>query len=225
VQAGGERGRDGAGYSSVVVSEGAGVKQYVQLVGRGVMGVRASDGKFLWGYNRVANDTANIPTPLVSGDYVFASSGYGTGAVLLKLAKGRSGTVTATEQYFLGSDDFQNHHGGMVLIGDYVYAGHQHGQGFPICLNWKTGKTKWGGKLRGAGEGSAALTCVGDVLIYRYQNGTIGLVRATPSDYELLATFRPEHQERESWSHAAVVDGKLFLREQDHLMCYDVGAK
>ena len=81
------RGKDGAGYSSIVISEGAGVKQYVQLVGRGVIGVRASDGKFLWAYNPVANDVANIPTPIVSGDYVFTSSGYGTGSALLKLEK------------------------------------------------------------------------------------------------------------------------------------------
>ena len=60
----GAKGRDGAGYSSVVISNGAGVKQYVQLLGRGLVGVRASDGKFLWGYNQVANDVANISTPV-----------------------------------------------------------------------------------------------------------------------------------------------------------------
>ena len=73
----GDRGRDGAGYSSIVVSNAAGVKQYVQLVGRGLIGVRASDGKFLWGYNAIANGTANIPTPIPTGDYVFCSTGYG----------------------------------------------------------------------------------------------------------------------------------------------------
>ena len=75
----GEKGKDGAGYSSVVISEGAGVKQYVQLTGRGLIGVRAKDGELLWNYNRVANGTANIPTPIVSGDYVFGSSGYDDG--------------------------------------------------------------------------------------------------------------------------------------------------
>src|SRR5262245_54844871 len=79
----GSKGKDGAAYSSVVVSEGAGVRQYVQLLGRGLVGVRASDGKFLWSYNNVANNVANIPTPIVKGDFVFASTGYGTGSVLL----------------------------------------------------------------------------------------------------------------------------------------------
>ena len=71
------------------ISNAAGVKQYVQLMGRGLVGVRASDGKFLWGYNRVANDVANIPTPVVRGDFVFASTGYQTGAALLRAAEGR----------------------------------------------------------------------------------------------------------------------------------------
>jgi len=75
----GRKGQDGAGYTGVVISQGAGVKQYVTLMGRGLVGVRASDGKFLWGYNKIANGTADIPTPLVKGDYIFGSSGYGDG--------------------------------------------------------------------------------------------------------------------------------------------------
>ena len=104
----GEQGSDGAGYSSIVISHGAGVKQYVQLMGRGLVGIRAEDGKFLWGYNRIANDVANITTPLVSGDFVFGSTGYQTGAVLLKLSRNGDG-VRAEEVYFLPADVFQNH--------------------------------------------------------------------------------------------------------------------
>jgi hypothetical protein len=218
----GDNGKDGAGYSSIVISNAAGVKQYVQMTGRGVIGVRASDGKFLWGYNRVANGTANIPTPIVDGDFVFASTGYGAGAVLLQLSRSGDG-VKAQERYFLDAKDFQNHHGGMIQIGDFVFAGHQHNKGFPICLNWKTGKTAWGGKIRPQGNGSAAITCVDGQLIFRYQDGTIALIEANPKKYVLHATWKPEHQERESWSHPVVVEGKLYLREQDKLMCYEVG--
>jgi len=92
----GSSGVEGADYSSIVISQAAGVKQYVRLAGRGVIGVRASDGAFLWGYNRVANGTANIPTPLVKGDMVFASSGYQTGAALLTLAAAPEGKVAAS---------------------------------------------------------------------------------------------------------------------------------
>src|SRR5207247_5819772 len=104
----GTKGRDGAGYSSVVISNATGVKQYVQLLGRGLVGVRASDGKFLWGYNRIANHVANISTPIVRANWVFASTGYQTGAVLLELQKVGDG-IQAKEVYFLEAGTLQNH--------------------------------------------------------------------------------------------------------------------
>ncbi|MCA8995474.1 MAG: PQQ-like beta-propeller repeat protein [Planctomycetaceae bacterium] len=217
----GENGKNGAGYSSIVVSEATGVKQYVQLVGRGVIGVRASDGEFLWSYNKVANGTANIPTPICFGDYVFASTGYGTGACLLKLSKSGEG-VTAQEEYFLDSKTFQNHHGGMIRNGEYLFAGHQHNKGWPICLHIPTGQVKWGGDIRPEGSGSAAITQINDQIIFRYQDGLLALIEATPDGYNLQGTFRPEYQEAQSWSHPVVVDGKLYLREQDKLMCYEL---
>src|SRR4029450_10696265 len=152
----GPNGKDGAGYASVVVSQGAGVKQYVQLLGRGLVGVRASDGKLLWSYNRIANNVANIPTPVVQGDYVFTSTGYQTGAGRLK-REAAGGGVTAKEVYFLDSKTFQNHHGGFVLVGDHIYAGHGHNRGFPICIELATGKVVWGGDTRNEGTGSAAV--------------------------------------------------------------------
>lgn len=116
------------GYSSVVITQGAGVKQYVQLVGRGLIGVDAKTGKFLWGYNKVANDVANIPTPIIDGDFVFTATGYGTGGGLLELRKDGAG-VAADEVYFLPADTFQNHHGGMILDHGYVFAGTGHNKG------------------------------------------------------------------------------------------------
>ena len=59
-------------------------------------------------------------------------------------------------------------------------------------------------------------------IIFRYQDGKLALVRATPSGYELNGTFIPEFQEKESWAHPVVSDGKLYLREQNKLMCYDL---
>ncbi|QDT31803.1 PQQ-binding-like beta-propeller repeat protein [Thalassoglobus polymorphus] len=220
----GEKGKDGAGYSSIVVSEAAGVKQYVQLVGKGLIGVRASDGKLLWNYNRVANGTANIPTPVPFDDHVFASTGYGTGAVLVKLSRDGSG-VKATEEYFLDSKTFQNHHGGMIQEGEYLYAGHQHNKGFPICLHIPTGKVQWLGKIRREKpemSGSAAITYVDGQIIFRYQNGTVALVQATPDGFELNGSFTPDYQDDKTWSHPVVYEGKLYLREQDKLMCYEL---
>lgn len=214
----GPKGQDGAGYGSIVISNGAGVKQYVQMTGKGVIGVRASDGKFLWCYNKVANGTANIPTPVVAGDYVFASTGYGTGSALLRLKKAGSG-VEAEEEYFMKPKDLQNHHGGMILHKGHIYAGHGHNDGRPICVEVRSGDVTWGPE-KGPGHGSAGITYVDGHLIYRYQSGHVALVEATDSGFKLKGSFMPEHQERESWAHPVVSDGKLYLREQNVLMCY-----
>ncbi len=216
-----KKGKEGAGYSSIVVSEGAGVKQYIQLVGRGVIGVRAKDGKMLWGYDGVTNDVANIPTPLVQGDFVFASTGYGAGAALLELKKKGTG-VEAVEKYFLPANDLQNHHGGMILKDGYVYCGHRHNEGFPICVEMKTGKTIWGGDVRPVGKGSAATTYADGNIIFRYQSGPVALVEATPEGYKLKGSFTPKHASEPCWSHPVVHGGKLYLRDQDKLMCYNL---
>lgn len=220
----GEIGKQEAGYSSAVIGNGGGVKQYVQMTGKGAVGVRASDGKLLWHYNKVANGVAVIPTPIVSGDNVFVSSGYGTGAALLKLAKDGQG-VKATEVYFLPANDFQNHHGQMILHEGHIYAGRGHNEGFPCCLEMATGKLKWGDKLRGPGKKSAAVTFVDGHLVFRYQDGVVALIEATPAEYRLKGSFTPDFTEGENWAHPVVCDGVLYLRQKDRLMAFDVAAK
>jgi outer membrane protein assembly factor BamB len=214
------KGKDGAGYSSIVISNAAGVKHYVQLAGRGLIGVHAETGKLLWGYNKIANDTANIPTPIVFRDYVFCSTGYQTGAAFLKLS--RSGTgVTAQEVYFVPHDKLQVHHGCMILHGAYIYCGHGNNQGFPVCWDLKANRAAWG-PLRGPGSGSAAVTYADGHIYYRFENGIMALVEANPQEYRLKGTFRIATVNGKSWPHPVISDGKLYLRDEDNLHCYDV---
>jgi outer membrane protein assembly factor BamB len=215
------RGPNGAAYSSVVISNGGGVKQYVQLVGKGVISVRASDGWFMWGYGAVANGIANISTPIVSGDHVFASTGYGTGSALLKIAA-EGDRATASEVYFLDPGTFQNHHGNMVLVNGTLYAGHGHNQGFPIALELTSGKVLWGGRLRNAGQGSAAVAYADGHLYFRYQNGVMMLIEASPQAYREKGSFQIPNVRNPSWSHPVIINGRLYLREQDTLYVYDV---
>ena len=215
------RGPEGAGYSSIVISNGAGVKQYIQLTGRGVISVRASDGWFMWGYGAVANDIANISTPIVSGDHVFASTGYQTGAALLKINRDGDRT-TASEVYFLESRTFQNHHGNMVLVGSHLYAGHGHNRGTPIAIELASGKVSWGGDIRNAGQGSAAVSYADGHLYFRYQNGVMMLIEATPQGYREKGSFPIPNVNNPSWSHPVIIGGRLYLREQDNLYVYDV---
>jgi outer membrane protein assembly factor BamB len=218
----GTAGRDGAGYSSVVISNGGGVKQYVQLLGRGVVGIRAADGQYLWGYNKVANNVANIPTPIVQGDFVFAASGYQTGSVLLKLAPAAGGTVTATEVYFLEGKTFQNHHGGFVLVDGHIYGGHGHRAGLPVCVELATGTLKWGGDIRNDGRGSAAIAYADGHVYYRYENGLVILVEATPAGYKEKGKLQVETSDLLSWSYPVIAGGKMYLRDKDSLYVYDL---
>ena len=217
---GGDRGKDGAGYSSIVLSLGAGVRQYVQLTGRGMVSVAAKDGTVLWTYNRVANGTANIPTPIVSDDLVFCSSGYGTGAALLRLVSDGPG-VKAEEVYFLEAKELQNHHGGMVRVGNLIYCGHGHNNGFPMCIDMPTGKRLWK-EQRGAGTGSAAVLYADGRLYFRYENGEMALVDADPAEYRLVSHFTLASVKGKSWPHPVIADGRLYIRDQETLLCYDI---
>ena len=210
--------RDGAGYASIVTSNGGGVKQYVQLVGRGLIGIRAKDGKLLWRYVRVSNGTANSPTAVVDGDLVFTSTAYNTGAACLKLVANGDG-VTAEEVYWLDSKQFQNKHGGMTLVNGYIYAGHGNGSGLPICLNMKTGEVAWGPE-RSEGKGETSLIYADGRIIMRRQDGVVILLEATPEAYREIGTFEPAYQEGKTWAHPTIANGKLYLREQGKLMCY-----
>jgi outer membrane protein assembly factor BamB len=218
----------GAGYASIVVADVGGVRQYVTLVGQelGLIGVNANTGKFLWNYKKVANGTANIPTPLVKGDLVFASTAYGRGTVLLHLEPSGDGGTNAKEVYWLGARDLQNHHGGMVMVGDYVYGGHDHNLGHPFCLDVKTGTFKWGPILDHPGGGSAAVLYADGRLYFRWDNNTMGLIEATPKGYHVVSTFQlPKGTSTPGWQHPVIHDGKLYVRADDQLYCYDIKQK
>lgn len=223
----GPGGKDGAGFSSVVMTHTAGVRQYVQLMGRGVIGIDARDGRFLWAYNGIANETANIPTPVVRDDLVFAANGYTAGSVLLRLVPdGSSGSteprVKAEVVYALTGSQFQNHHGGFVLIGDYLFGGHGNNNGLPTCLEFKTGRVLW--KRRGPGVGSAAVVYADGHLYFHYQNGVVALIEASERGYALKGTLEVPGAGGDSWAHPVVANGRLFLREQDSLWVYDLRA-
>jgi prepilin-type processing-associated H-X9-DG protein len=209
----------GAGYASPVVAEVGGVRQYLTLVGAGLISVAARDGKVLWTYARIGNSTANCPTPVVINDLVFCSTGYDTGAALLKIS-GRGGSANADEQYFLPARQFQNHHGGFVVVDGHVYGGSGHNNGLPTCLNLRTGKAAWG-PTRGPGSGSAAVCFADGHVYFRYEGGDVALIEATPSRLNVKSSFRPPVS-TPSWSHPAVAGGKLYIRDQDQLLCYDV---
>ena len=190
----GTNGTDGAGYSSIVISNGGGVKQYVQIVGRGVVSVRADDGKFLWNYNRVANPTANIPTPLVKDDYVFASNGYGAGAAFCN-SPSRATGWPPRKFTFSTPANCRTITAGWCSSGITFIAARGTTPDFPCACELKTGKFAWEGG-RGPGQGSAAVIEADGNLYFRYQNGVMALIEANPKKVHSQGEIRDGDKER-----------------------------
>jgi outer membrane protein assembly factor BamB len=209
----------GAGHASIVISEVGSVRVYVQTTGSGAMGVRASDGKLMWTYD-IDKTTAVIPTPIVRGDLVFFSAGYNRGGALLRqVANGDS--VTMKEVYPL-KRPLNNKHGGIVLVGDYLY-GDSNDKGTPFCADLMTGEVKW--KSRGSGKGSASIAAADGYLYIRYTNGQMTLVKADPTEMKESGSFKvPGSGQLPSWAHPVIAGGRLYLREGDSVLCYNISS-
>jgi outer membrane protein assembly factor BamB len=205
---------DQAAYSSCVVADIQGVRTIVGFTSKAGVGVRASDGKLMWRYTKVANRTANIATPIVSDNKVFYTSAYGTGAALLSL-KAEGGEVKADEVYF--TTEMMNHHGGVVLVKGYLYG---YSNAILTCMEFNTGKVLW--KDRSVGKGT--VTYADGMLYLLGETNTAGLAEATPEGYREKGRFTIEDQGRPSWAHPVVCGGKLYIRNQTMLMCYNVKA-
>lgn len=215
-----------AGYASMVVTQAGGVRQYVQLLANGLASVSADDGKLLWRYGnkdrkKFAGNTANIPNPVILGDYVFAGAGYGRGAGLVELHSAGP-SVKEDDIYF--KRDLQSRHGGYVVVGDYVYADTDN-SGRPFCAKWLTGDIQWKRDGNYQGRGSAAIVYADGRLYIRYDNGYVTLVEANPKAYIEHGNVKIPNATHNSWSHPVVAGGNLYLREQNTVWCYDVRAK
>lgn len=205
---------DGAGYSSIIAIQPGGAKQYAQFTGQGLIGVRPRDGELLWRYNAPANGTANIATPIADGSLVFAASGYGTGGGLVQL-EAHDSEIVAKERYF--TKNMKNHHGGMVLVDGYLYGSND--PGLLTCLDFKTGEVRW--KDRRPGKGS--ILFADGRIIARSEEGKLSLVEAKPDDFVLHGQFEQPHRSTQpSWPHPVIANGKMYLRDQNVLLCYDV---
>ncbi len=217
----GKHGVSESGYSSCMVTDAGGVRQYVNSVGRGLIGVAAKDGKFLWSYNRIANGHTNIPSPIMHGDHVFLSNGYGTGTCYLKLSADGHGGVKCQEEWFLNRDVCENLCGQSVIIGDYAYVGHGQYAGVPMCVDLAKGKVAWKANKQ-TGSGVAGLISADGMLIFRNESKELLLVEATPKGYHLVSVFRPEGKQGTGWSHPVIAQGCLFVRYQSSLTVYDL---
>ncbi|MEW4489503.1 PQQ-binding-like beta-propeller repeat protein [Thalassoglobus sp. JC818] len=215
----GSEGRSGAAYASVIPIDFEGDRQYVQLTASSLVGVSADDGEILWQYSAPANSMGiNCSTPIYQDGVVFAASAYGNGGGAAKLVKSTDGKIEAEEVYF--SRNMQNHHGGMIVVDGALYgANGGNGGGFMVCMDFQTGDILW--RERDAPKGSLLLA--DNRLYLRAEEGEVILIE--PSRKELIVRGRFQQPDRSSspaWAHPVIANGKLYIRDQGLLLCYDV---
>ena len=224
---GGGQGNSGAAYSSAIAINFEGQRQYVQLTARALIGVAASDGTFLWKYDRPANRMGiNCSTPLYHDGMVFAASAYNNGGGLVRLGKNASGEIMAEEAWF--SRQIENHHGGVLIIGGAVYgANGGNGGGYLACLDFKTGEVLWNEADRDKRRLKKGSVAFADGRIYyRTEEGQVVLIEPSRTEYIERGRFeQPDRTRSPAWAHPVIANGKLYIRDQDALFCYDVKAR
>jgi outer membrane protein assembly factor BamB len=206
---------DKSAYASLMIANFGGVRQYVQLTDAHVAGIAAADGRLLWQADRRGR-TAVIPTPIISEEHVYVTSGYNVGCNLFKVTK--SGENFKAEEVY-ANQNMINHHGGVILVGEHVY-GHSDKGGW-TCQDLKSGDVVW----TNAGVGKGSISFADGFFFIRSEGskGTVALIEASPKGYKEHGRFeQPERTKKQSWPHPVIADGKLYLRDQDTLFCYEV---
>ncbi len=216
---------DQASYASVLAADIEGVRQYVVLTNQGLTGVEASSGRVLWSHRRKpAYGTEVVNSPIIQGAFVYATVGAGQGCELLQIH--REGEMFRAEPVY-ANKNMGNHHGNVALFGDHVF-GFSEGKGW-ICQALASGEIVWAekSKLR-AGSMTVA---DGHIYCYSEDNGTVALIEANTTGWtesgrfvipKSATTRKPKGR---IWTPPVISGGRLFLRDQELIFCFDVKAK
>ena len=219
---------DDAGYSSPIVAEVNGIRQYIQQSAKSVAGISAKDGNVLWKINYPPLSrppSAVVPTPIFNDHIVYVTSGYKNGCMGVRLTK--SGESLQADTIYV-SKVIENQHGGVVLVNGYIY-GYSDDRTW-VCQNMKTGEMVW--KERNNEVGKGAVLAVNDRLILMSERtGLLTVVAASPDGWKEFGKMEiPERtnistKDNSVWAHPVIAHGKLFTRDHDLLFCFDLMAK
>ena len=214
-------GGDPAGYASAIAVNGGGRKLYVQLLSKGLVGVDAKTGQFLWRYKDVAKGPAQYFTPVARDEHVYCGAlGIGGGMVRLKLDQGG---VTAEQVYFVRG--LPNGPGGAVLVGDHIY-GTEVGKKL-VAAEFTTGKVKW----QADNFGYSSVASADGLLYLHLTSGEIALVEATPDEFREKGRFTPPTQPghkksgdfaEQAFAYPVIANGTLYIRDLGTLWAFDI---
>jgi outer membrane protein assembly factor BamB len=210
------------GYTTPYAFDFEGVRVVTVMSVATVEGLDAKTGKNLFSIPWTNSHTCHCTMPIYHNGHLFMTTGYNDSAAkLFKLAKNTDGTIATTELW--AEPRFNNHHGGVILVGDYVYGTTHNGSW--ASINFMTGEIGYLVRSRDAGKGSVHYA---DGLLYGLteDDRTVLLIKPDPKEFVLLSKFElPNEAEGKSWAHPVVFDDRLYLRHAQYLYCYDVKAE
>jgi outer membrane protein assembly factor BamB len=213
---------DQAPYSSPVFAEIGGVRQVIQVTNLGIYGVAVDDGRLLWSYRREPPyDDVVIATPIVHDNFVFATVGFQQGCDMIKLVP--DGKAIKVEKIF-SNRSIQNRDGGVVLVDGHVY-GHSENRGW-FCVEFPSGKLAWTERDK-LGRGSVTVAG-GRLYCCAESGGEVVLLEPSPQGWSEKGRLKlPRESEKRKpsgrlWTHPVIANGKLYIRDQELLFCFDV---
>ena len=207
-----------AHYSSIFPTNLNNRRQYIQLLERAIVGVDADSGDVIW-QSSWPGRVAVIPSPIVDENRVYVTSGYGVGAKLVEI-----GENNAVKDLWY-TKAMQNHHGSVIKVDDHFYGSSAKAW---VCQSEKDGSMVWADRKIKKG----CLTYA-DGMFYQIEEGSgrVLLIKADPESHEIVSQFKMEPQTTRRnpkgriWVHPVIANGKLFVRDQEIIICYDIKAE
>ena len=202
---------DKQAYTSPMLVTLAGRRQLLAVSAERLMGLSVDDGALLWDYPWTTSYDANIPQPLlVDENTVFVSAGYGHGSALVRVSEDNGA--------FAAAEVWKNNRMKAKFNPPVLHEGHVYGLDESIlqCIDVQTGEQKWKGGRYGYGQ---VLLADGHLIIVTEQ-GDLVLVKATPESHQELARFSAISGK--TWNNPAIADGRLIVRNQTEMACYDI---
>lgn len=209
---------DRAAYSSAIVAEHGGVRQFVALAHETVMGVDVRTGKLLWTHKHPSTCDQNVTRPIFHEGSVFVTSGHRGGGRRVRLAPDSLG---AKEDWF--GTDLDNCHGGVVFLDGYLYGSgcRLYKRGL-VCVDWATGKTMFNARE----VGKVSVTWADGLLYCLGNDATMAIVEVTPKGARIVSRFLPPWKnEPPCLSHPVVCGGRLYIRHLNEIFAYDLKAR
>jgi len=217
--------QDSTAYVSPILVKYAGINMMINIASANLYGVNLANGDIIWTFKYYNINTPtwssrapinNCTSPLFYKNQIFVTSGYNHTGALIELNE------DATEAKLVWADTLlDNHHGGVVRIGDYIYGSNwiNNSKGNWICLDWKTGEKKWDEKWQTKGS---IVSADNKLILYDEKRGFVGLAEATPENFNLISSFKVPLGKGPHWSHPVICNGVLYIRHNKALLAYNI---